>query len=489
MESEEAPPTIEQEQDVVAEPTRDVGTFWSRLDQVLELNLESARMRERVEELLEEFPAQSILRQSQASFLFQPERVTLSSNDDTTPSLTAPTQDNIYNGKAQLETFSSFKLRLQKMLRGVRSIQLLSSSIPNALIQIPNNELIFFYYRIQSLAASTPIIYNPASVYQKGETVYTTVPVNHWYASKQNGNINHPVTDPNWWVDCGTDGTRPNYFQLTTYDAEDTPTNMEYVYISPSTYFPEELGPADYDLLNRTFADYQDLATTLEACAAHPTNASIQNDVNFVYVPELNKIQFAGQDIFNAATNPNGYYYIPCGYEDPNIADFYASIGPGILPDFKPNYTLNSRLGFTWNGLLVDPFSTNPYNGWNNFAGTLFLYMRPADPSPTFFAWNEQVTTANSYPNLVYSTVCRIFADFVLGSTQDSLSQGGLLGTVPMNATTLGIAFNQSTFNNPLTKIPENITEIEIRLETDSGDPFYLPNSAVVSLELAITYK
>ena len=47
--------TIDAEQPV-KEATKDVGTFWERLDQVLQLNLQAAQMRERVDDLLEEFP-------------------------------------------------------------------------------------------------------------------------------------------------------------------------------------------------------------------------------------------------------------------------------------------------------------------------------------------------------------------------------------------------------------------------------------------------
>jgi hypothetical protein len=76
-----------------------------------------------------------------------------------------------------------------------------------------------------------------------------------------------------------------------------------------------------------------------------------------------------------------------------------------------------------------------------------------------------------------------------MGSTQDSNGKAGLLSVVPMNASNLAVGYYQNNFNNPLTKVPDIISEIQILLVTESGDPFYLPNSAVVTLEMYVLYK
>ena len=74
-------------------------------------------------------------------------------------------------------------------------------------------------------------------------------------------------------------------------------------------------------------------------------------------------------------------------------------------------------------------------------------------------------------------------------AVQDPQNLDGLLSLVPINATNLGVSFYQNNFNNPLTKIPDNITQIGITMLNDQGLPFYMPNSAVVLLELAVEYK
>jgi small-conductance mechanosensitive channel len=57
-----------------------------------------------------------------------------------------------------------------------------------------------------------------------------------------------------------------------------------------------------------------------------------------------------------------------------------------------------------------------------------------------------------------------------------------------MNASNLGVTFYNTTLYCPLTKISDQIYEIEIRMLTDTGQPYTIPNSAIVSLELALTY-
>ena len=433
-----------------------------------------------MEELLETFPSLSAQERVYKSFIFQPERISLCSNDDVSPNTAVAAKASLAddpNTHRPAETFSSWRIRLQKPLRGVKSLQLLSACVPNPVLNIPDNQTIFYYYLLQSLAASSSI-WSAAVVYQKGSIVTYG---GSYYASLTANNLNNQPNISLSWASCGADGTRPNYFQMDS-------THIGIVCLIPTTYAPPEfLG--NQNLYNRQFQDYDDLVATLNAAAAAAVVATPQNSVTFVFNQLLNRLQLVPQNLYNSATNPNGYYYIPCGYEDPNIDTFYNQNFPiNLKQGYKRGYTLNSRLGFVWNGNFTPPLQANPYLVSSSLPNQVWNYMRPTDP---IFAapYNQNIITAQATPDLVYSGTCRIFADIVLGSSEDSTGQGGLLSVVPMNATTNGIAFYQSAFNNPLTKVPDTIPELEIRLQTDAGDPFYLPNSATVTLELAITYK
>ena len=182
--------------------------------------------------------------------------------------------------------------------------------------------------------------------------------------------------------------------------------------------------------------------------------------------------------------------------------DYYAIRGIRAQP-YRINRTLNLRLGFTWNGLtsgLIFPINADNLIGQNGAASLLVSFLNRLRPSPDYFtvlsspllnATNPSTAilyTADSYANLVYTNTVSIYADFTGGSTYDSITNTQLLACVPMNASNLGVTFYNATLNCPLTKISDQIYEIEIRMLTDTGAPYSIPNSCIVSLELALTY-
>jgi len=293
---------------------------------------------------------------------------------------------------------------------------------------------------------------------------------------------------------------------------------------------------------NKTFTDYTDLATQLAlSCAADPaydiaTNVGdpftifIPNDISITFNETLNKFIFTGN---------NDYYqsikyasYLSAGYEDPNLwipgTTTYATdiISAPTLYDYLTNdlpgdynyirgingqpykiyRTLNLRLGFTWNGLITSiaakfPINVTSLEGAQQNASVLTSFLNRLRPVPSYFYTGTPLGTilqtsptttvlytADSYADLVYTNTVSLYADFTGGSTYDSMSNTQLLACVPMNASNLGVTFYNTTLYCPLTKISDQIYEIEIRMLTDTGAPYVIPNSAIVSLELALTY-
>ena len=517
------------------EPTKDVKTFWERLDEVLALNLESKQMRDRVETLLEEFPtSQSVIGQGK-SFLFQPERITISSNDDVQPPVALAQYGTgdpqfVYNVGAS-EYFSTFRIRLKRALVNVKSIQLLSAVIPNAVQNIPDNSTYFFYYKIRDLGTSLQGPWNALVVYDQGDIVTdggnpyvchfpqpgVQPSIQYWneigfianasvWNSTQAYLVGQQVTYDGKFYQClvGNTGIIPGlqYWLSVTLPGDLTLPNywdisldtLQFVKLLPSgTLFEEFPAPLNNpNFINRTFTDYTDLLQAIQFCATQPATASIPNDVTFQYNPTLNKFIF----VPSLAAN---YYYFPAGFEDENVTTslFLASnIYPTV--NWSPGYTLNLRLGFTWNGIIPDPFLNDPYAS-DLVSNVLYAFMRPIDPRyllPPYVKsnWGQEIVTANNYGDLVNTSCVRVYTDIVMGSTQDSNNKNlpdaeGLLSIVPVNATNTGVAFYQNNFNNELTKIPNIITEIGIRMVNDQGLPFALPNSATVLLELGVTYN
>jgi hypothetical protein len=467
---EEAPPTnideevqpteeVPQEEETPVEnPTKDVKTFWNRLDEVL-TELESER---------------PIVTRPYTSSLFQPERISISSAN-AIPSypinnFTADASSWHQNS----ETFSQFTVKFDKSLINVKSIQCLSAIIPNATLNIPDTEIYFYYYRIPDMANSPTYEWDIDTAYDQGDVVSEEfAPGEFAYYICILANTGQDPNNTTYWYDVTDQLDLPNYYLL---NAE----HLEHVNLLPTIGVPPEFYGSNLDLIqNRTFYSYQDLVDSLNACAVadisgNPT-ATIPGDVSFQYNSTLNKIVLVPTDTAN-------YYYMGAGFADPNVFIDLSNNGQ------TPYKTLNLRCGFTWNGIFPNPNTlSNPFTS-DALLKTILWYMRPSPPG-SLFESTGNYQTANSYGNLVNTSCVKVYCNITMGSTQDSNGKAGLLSVVPMNASNLAIGYYQNNFNNPLTKVPDIISEIQIILLTESGEPFYLPNSAVVTLEMYVLYK
>ena len=562
MAEQEVLPIVEEipstEVAVEEKETKSVKNFWERLDEVFNL---SKQTNQNLEQILEQFPEVQQINQQYSSSLFQPERISLCSNDDIQPSSTLPNLQDVLipttpaTGHFPTEYFSAFRVRLMRPLRNVKSMQLLSATIPNATTNIPDSQTFFFYYQLRSVANANQGVFDLGTNYIPGDIVSYNggtwvcqvenndkLPKVYWteiflpitptsptpwsistaylagaivqydnkvYQAVSDNTAIRPTTV--YWVATSLpdDTTRPNYYDLNPY-------HLYYVYLAPTYFLPPDRVPNGQNYFNRTFTDYQDLVDALNFCCAEPSgNNNNEDGISFLYDPILNKIAM----VPNPAALAANVYFVPCGYEDQNIPIYMAQdaqspqstiyfggeIGGNPVGTYNPSdipfvqqSLLNTRLGFTWNGRFPNMFTVG--NPWSDFATLASLYYVMRRTDPFLVALQGQLgdkCTAPSYPDLVNTSCVRIYADFTFGSTQDSLGstytanqpvREGLLSIIPVNASNLGVGFYQNNFNNALTKIPKNITEIGIAMLTDQGLPFYLPNSATVLLELAVEY-
>jgi len=171
-----------------------------------------------------------------------------------------------------------------------------------------------------------------------------------------------------------------------------------------------------------------------------------------------------------------------------------------------PKRLLNSILGFTWNGIfnpsqLVDIGTYDEAQLTSKQQPLLYNRLRPVptystaqileegllgDDSGT--ASTSLVYTAESYANLVYSSIISIYADIVKASSVDAQGATRLLALTSMNCGNLGIAFWSNYIENPLLKVQGDIYGIFIEFRDEFGEPFVLPNSAVATLTFKLNY-
>jgi len=286
--------------------------------------------------------------------------------------------------------------------------------------------------------------------------------------------------------------------------------NLHMVRLLPSWY-KKELNPdsALYGF-NQTFPDYQSLATELAKSTANdPLDTYspffVPNDISLLYDSSSNKFRFEGNNVYDD-TNRFQYAYVSAGYLDANVYtaqqqlvllsqeyDSFAVYPPQPFQQYK---TLNLRLGFTWDGANLNLYAVGSQptsSGINNvlayrFRPPISFIQTPRPPGGFTQIPSDYIYTAETYANLVYTNCVNVFCSVIAGATTDSVRDTQLLCSVPMNAQNLGITFYNPVISNPLTKILGEIYEFQIQLYTDTGQPYPLPNSAITSMELALTF-
>jgi hypothetical protein len=162
-----------------------------------------------------------------------------------------------------------------------------------------------------------------------------------------------------------------------------------------------------------------------------------------------------------------------------------------------PKRLLNSVLGFTFSGkftpslysnisagAIADLVGDNDLNQYNRLRPIPTYYSETAllESHPSY---TTQTYTADGFCNLVYSSVLRIFCNLIFAGTLEN----NLLGIIPFNCGNLGIAFASNYIDNKITKIQDEIYEMNVRLEDEFGEPYVLTNNAVSTLLLKLTYK
>lgn len=465
-----------------------------------------------IQELLNEIELEQALKKAEIykSFVYQPERLSISSQNATSVNELNPgyTQND--------NSYYNFNINLPRPILNVKSLQLLRASIPQCSPSIQDTALVFYYYRLQ-----TQLDIN-------GDTYYTTLP-----------NIN----------------------------------NLYCIRLLPS-YYKQELidTPSQYGF-NQTFNSYQDLLTQLNLATLNDlaynnqvtkTMPFISGDISFTFNTTTNRFSVTGNNVNTPPTYPSWYSttiyqknnivtysgnkyicknnnvisntgpsvdttnwasytqttnfntYLLAGYSDPNVISLQSTInsisqqydfellasipGQPFLAQYGPltNRTLNLIMGFTWNGLnyqLSQLITPTTYIAGSS-TPLLFNRLRPipiyASSEGEDLGSYPQITTgtytADGYCNLVFSSIISIYCSVVGSATLDSQRNNNLLAIIPMNCPNLGVSFYNNVINNELTKVNNDIYSIAIELRAEDGSPYFISNNGIISLDIKLTY-
>jgi hypothetical protein len=200
-----------------------------------------------------------------------------------------------------------------------------------------------------------------------------------------------------------------------------------------------------------------------------------------------------------------GKFYTPAGWNDPLViaAYTYSGIGGDVSPFgkfypfyvypatdalknvFKPNpykqgFTLNQRLGYALSGTTAGPF----YNSFQPFGN--FAY---ANQYNITFPDNTNIK-AGTQPNIGGSSIVSIYGGFSgYGGSSTSGNRLNLLGVIPLNQISGYNNFTGVGLKAPLYKVINDIYALDIELRDENDEPFLVPDSFNVNLEIGFKYK
>ena len=280
-----------------------------------------------IQELLQELEMDQALKKAEIykSFVYQPERLSISSQNAT--SITASDQNPSQNDNS----YYNFNINLPRPLLNVKSLQLLRASIPQCSPSIQDTALVFYYYRI------------PTQLDINGDPYYTELP-----------NIN----------------------------------NLYCVRLLPS-YYKQELidTPSQYGF-NQTFNSYEELLTQLNLATINDlaynnqiikTMPFISGDITFSL--HNNKFQMTGNNV-NTPSFPdwNGTWYykindvvIYLGNRYISISDYNSGRNPITQTAYWQPYTqtnnFNTYLAAGYQDPNVLTLQQYKYNtSWNPYS-------------------------------------------------------------------------------------------------------------------------
>jgi hypothetical protein len=315
--------------------------------------------------------------------------------------------------------YSSFQNDLGVAVLNARRLHLLRATIPIPKLQIPDYQLVFYYYELPDA---------------------TTVP---------------------------------------------TATHLKAVRLYPSDYVP----PASFTAYTKNvfFTDPAALVTQLNTAASAGGDSVTYNTlwvsggVTFAYSTTTKQITWYG--------NTASKYYANAGWNDPIVRASQADAtkittynfgGTTSIQPYALGATLNQRVGYALSGTCTPPqsFGTVLSNSIANLTGIAKI------------TGSTGVVPADSYPCLVFTQNIYLYANVISNGGLGNYGRKNLMAVIGVDVSSYGVVQFIGSYNGGEAQpIPEEIYSIGIEMRDDNNQPYTLPQSANVNVELAINYE
>jgi len=390
--------------------------------------------------------------------------------------------------------YSSFTNQLGVAVLNAKQLHLLRVTIPNINLQIPDYSLVFFYYRVPNTSTvpnSThlrAVRLLPAS-YQ-GPPGYGTVTKNAYFTTPSD-----LATTLTTAAAAGGDSASYNKlwvsgdvsfsYSTTTRQITFTGNTSSNAYANAGWNDPNVLAiinnfvsviPSQV-VTNGTTAVYSIPSTsglyvgssiTVSGCAT----AALNGTFTITAVSGNTSVTISSAVAAATATFTNGL--ITC---TPNQMLMYGYDGTLLVQPMVAGVTLNQRLGYALSGTCIPPQG-----------GTLVVSNLIANLTGVARV-NGTAVPVDSYPCLVYTGCIYLYANVVGNTGLGNYGRKNLLAVVAVtNGAFEVIQFIGSYNGGEAHPLPDEIYSFSIEMRDDNNQPFFLPDTANVNVEIAIDY-
>lgn len=380
----------------------------------------------------------------------QPERLLIRSDDDTT--------------NANQAGFFQFQVNLPTPVLDPKRCQIIRTTIPNIQLQIPDYQLVFWYY---SLPTATTAPTNASLRAVRLFPSYYQAPTGLGYTPTKNRYISDPndfVTLLNVAAAAGGDSVtvNPAYVGGDITFAYNATTKQITITGNTAGRFYTPAGWNDPLVIANQSSQ---VGSAWVANQAYPAGSYIQSGGN-------RYITFggsAGTAVFNTdAAWTLLYQPISCPQYNNNTINF---IQPQVA-----QYPLNLRVGYALSGNA--PGRQSFANGNLRYANIVNV----AFPNGT-------AVPVDSFPDLVYTQTVALYISFITSASLTSNNRHNLLAVVPIQTVSLGVNNYIAATSNLLTKLSQTINNVTIEMRDQNDQPYILPDNASVDLEISFSYQ
>lgn len=397
--------------------------------------------------------------------------------------------DTERNGNA---TYSSFNNNLGVAILNAKQLHLLRATIPNVHLQIPDYQLVFFYY---NLPDATTV---PNSTHLKAVRLYPSdyVPPAGFTSYTKNTFFADPSALATQLTTAGAAGG-----DSVTYNLLWSSADVAFSYSTTTKQITFTGAGSLRYYANAGFNDPNVLAVMNNTATTTVTSATGDGTNGTYLVPSTAGIYVGSTVVITGAVTSgyNGTFTVtavtgntsfvvanatPTGSAfvngkvvvTPNAMLTYNFNASTSLQPMLAGQTMNMRVGYALSGTSVPPQSYGA-----QIAGVANLTGKAKVAAA--------VVPVDSYPCLVYSQNIYLYSTLVGNQGLANYGRKNLIAVINVDVPSFGVIQFIGSYNGgEAHPVPDEIYGVNIEMRDDNNQPYTLPLSANVNIEFAIDY-